>query len=71
MAAVARGLGGLRHGAGYRQQRQEGEERDYRQVLEQQHAECALPHRTLPQTFLFQALQDDGGGRHGQDEAEG
>ena len=58
-----------RHDARGRQQRQEGEERDHRQVLKQQDPEGSHADRALAQALFLQALQDDGRGRHGQDQA--
>ena len=63
--------GGLDSARGGRQQRQEGEQRDDRQVLEQQHAERGLAHGALSQALLLQVLQHDGRGRQRQDQAHG
>ena len=48
------------------QQRQRGEQRNHRHVLEQQDGECALTIVLLKLAALVQDLQSDGGRRHGQ-----
>ncbi len=59
-----------RHHALGREQGQEGEQGDHRQVLQQQHPERRLADRALAQAFLLQHLQHYGGGRHGHDETD-
>ncbi len=56
---------------GPRQQRQEGEQRDHRQVLEQQHPEGGAGRPGLAAGPFLQVLQHDGGGRQRQDQPDG
>jgi hypothetical protein len=53
------------------QQGQKGEQRDDRQILQQQHPEGGSSDRSLAQTLLIQGLENDGRGGHGQHQAHG
>ena len=66
-AAAMPGL--RRHVRAVGQQRQQGEERDHRHVLEQQHREAALPRDRGRWPCSSRILQHDRGRRHGQDQS--